>query len=119
MNNNDERIPRDIEYGPSEAQERSDQYLKALSSKHRRQTLRYLQTNPHTDVEEIAEHLRPHVSEEGADNLEINLVHNHLPALREQGLLSFDSRSMEVRCEPIPDFVEDILALTSETAGEE
>lgn len=119
MNNNDDRVPQDIEYGPPETRKRCDQYLKVLSSKHRRQTLRYLQKNPHTDVEEIAEHLHTHVSEGGVDKLEIDLVHNHLPALREHRLLSFDSRSLEVRCESLPDFVEEILASTSETTPEQ
>lgn len=117
MNNGEDQISRDIEYGPPETQENSDQYLNVLHSKHRRQTLRYLQTYEHTKVEEIAEHLNTHISEDNTGDLKIDLHHNHLPALRDQGLLSFDPRSEQVTSESIPDFVEEVLELTQEHAN--
>lgn len=112
MNNGEDRISRDIEYGPPETQEKSDQYLNVLSSKHRRQTLRYLQACEHADVGEIAEHLNIHSSEKGVDDLKIDLYHTHLPALRDQGLVSYDQRSKRVSSERIPEFVEEVLDLT-------
>ena len=110
-----DQIPTDIAYCQSNNGEGIDRYLDALSSRHRRQTLRYLNTTQQSTVDEIAEHLTSHERDEDVEDVKIELVHTHLPVLRDYGLVSFDHRSKSACREPLPELVGELLELTQES----
>lgn len=82
-----------------------DRYLRALSEKHRRYTLYYLDDHGVANSEELARHIvvqksgcRPSaVSDEERKRIQTKLHHQHLPRLKDYGLVDYDKRSKDVR----------------------
>lgn len=77
-----------------------DALLSLLADRHRRRLLEYLvdQPNGTGSIDELQRHLRDRDGASGgAEDVEIALVHVHLPMLADGNLLEYDVRSGEVR----------------------
>lgn len=90
--------------------------IELLANSRRRYVLQYLLNNEHGNAEKIASEIAPR--EEGdIREIQISLVHNHLPRLADHGLLEYDHRSGDfVRStgfEDIRTIVEEIEAKSS------
>ena len=80
-----------------------DEILRLLSARDRRQTIRVLRKTPGEEVgfDELIDHVileGPADSER--DRIGIRLHHNHLPKLREQGLIEYDPDAQLVQYHP-------------------
>ena len=81
--------------------EKCDELLQLLCHRHRRQILRFLDTQPTNTatVDELVEHVD---SQSGETSLSTEMHHVHLPKLADSGLIEWDSRSETVRYYPEP-----------------
>lgn len=81
-----------------------DEILRLLSAQYRRQTIRLLRKTPNCEVgiEELIDNIIDKKRAEGEqrDRLVIQLHHNHLPKLREQGLIDYDPDAQLVQYRP-------------------
>lgn len=85
-------------------------YLEALARPRRRYVLYYLYEHDGGTVLELSKYVlsleehRPmsEVSEEECESIQTELHHNHLPRLAEDGLISYDQRTGDVRLESLP-----------------
>ena len=78
--------------------------LRLLSAQYRRQTIRVLRNTPDGEVG-FSELIDAIMQEAGAtsdqrDRIGVQLHHNHLPKLREQGLIEYDRDEQLVRYRP-------------------
>ncbi|WP_435180882.1 DUF7344 domain-containing protein [Halorussus sp. AFM4] len=84
---------------------RLDRYLRTLGDERRRHLLYYLSDNPSATVDELAREVAARdtdratsaVSEEECDRMRAKLHHEHLPRLRDYGIVDYDERNRDVR----------------------
>ncbi|NHN61054.1 MULTISPECIES: hypothetical protein [Halorussus] len=84
---------------------RLDRYLRTLGDERRRYLLYRLSDDPVTTVDELARQVAAQtadrepseVSEEECDRMRATLHHEHLPRLRDYGIVDYDERSQDVR----------------------
>ena len=84
---------------------RLDRYLRTLADEQRRHLLYYLSDNPVTTADELARQVAARgtdrspseVPEEECDRMRAKLHHEHLPRLRDYGVVDYDERSRDVR----------------------
>ena len=87
-----------------------DRYLRALQNRHRRCILYYLSETSVADIEELAQQITTEKSgsdrattvEENREFVQTKLLHNHLPRLRDLGLVEYDERNRDVRLVDCP-----------------
>lgn len=87
-----------------------DAHLSLLSDRRRRDLLYHLSTTDVTDVETLAEVLAAadrdvqpdEISPENREQIQVTLVHTHLPKLDRAGAVEFDSRTGAVRSRELP-----------------
>ncbi|MFC6719441.1 ArsR family transcriptional regulator [Natrialbaceae archaeon GCM10025810] len=106
----------DAEFSTSTVDERDriDALFDALSSKRRRQLLSLLRDETRTSVADAARRIAAWESDRSIDDvprerasaLEIELVHVHLPKLRDAGIVEYDGRSRHAVMYDPPDLVE-------------
>ena len=81
-----------------------DEVLRLLADQYRRQTIRVLRKTPEERVglDELIGHLVQETTSNSdqRDEIGIQLHHNHLPKLREQGLIEYDPDAQLVRYRP-------------------
>ena len=81
-----------------------DEILRLLSDQYRRQTIRVLRKTPEEGVgfDELTDLLTQETksNSDRRDQIGIQLHHNHLPKLREQGLIEYDPDAQVVRYRP-------------------
>lgn len=82
-----------------------DRYLRALSDRDRRYLLYYLDEHGSGEIEEIARYIVAResnrslssISEEDSKRMQAKLHHEHLPRLRDYGVIDFDERQGDIR----------------------
>ena len=81
-----------------------DDVLRLLTDQYRRQTIQVLRETPEEGVrfDELIDHLiqETKANSDQRDQIVIQLHHNHLPKLSEQGLIDYDPDAQLVRYRP-------------------
>ena len=103
-----------------------DEILRLLSDQYRRQTIRVLRKTPEVGVgfDKLIDLLiqETTANSEQRDQIVIQLHHNHLPKLREQGLIEYDPDAQLVRYCPdqqVEAVMDDITAKQSLTVSDD
>ena len=102
------------------ASDNIDDLLVTLSDPRRRHVLYYLRHHDTANIEELADVLTGWLTVEDdvvatpkrRQDVRLGLYHSHLPALADADLVSYDQSSGEVSLEPLPDYVDALLAET-------
>ena len=93
----------------------------ALASKRRRYVLYCLQDQEHMEVEALATQItaweqgvrRNDVPPDTRQDVQVNLVHSHLPKLADYELIEYDERSGAIRYTDAPAAFEEVLGLAA------
>lgn len=96
---------------------RVDDLLAVLADRHRRDLLYHLPTMGVTDVETLATRLAAadedvppdEVPPERREQVQVQLVHTHLPKLADLGAIEFDRRSGAVRSDDLPPMLDHLV----------
>lgn len=103
-----------------------DEGLRSLAAPERRRILWYLQEHETATVTEIADLLAGWQAADTAaitgpdthEQIEISLVHRHLPQLAEIGFVQYDATEGSVTAEQLPGWVADVLDTVFAASGE-
>ena len=104
-----------------------DDVLVTLSDPRRRHVLYYLRHHDTANIEELADVLTGWLTVEDdivvtpkrRQDVRLSLYHSHLPALADADLVTYDQPSGDVSLEPLPDYVDALLAETLRDEREE
>ncbi|AEN05657.1 hypothetical protein Halar_1956 [halophilic archaeon DL31] len=91
-------------------------FFRALAAQPRRRTLAYLLSTEQCSVDDLVDVLcgwetvdTRMVSPDRAEQLDIELIHVHLPALEQAGLIDYDSAGREVALKPLAESVKRLI----------
>lgn len=88
--------------------------LDTLSHHFRREIIHYFEIHSNADtalLAEMVDHLQARIPDTSHEDVELKLIHSHLPKLAERDWIEYDSRSQQIRYHghrSAPDLVEDL-----------